>query len=288
MTKPLTLRHIRLLCLGWTPPPSISEWAGIQIANPPDVKPILIALLTLSLASAANADDAGDCESKWNKLEKGLDYRAITCLGDTDALDVHVVRVDLDRWNLNTAVVELGTASGVAASKDAAFAINTNFFDKARKPMGLIVRSGEEVRSPRESSWQSIFLVDENDRARIIMPDTWDEYSDRAKVGVQAGPRLVVNGRVSKATNNYRAERVGVCIQPDGDLLFFATPRDRKLHVREMARIAQRDESKGGLNCKNAMLFDGGHSVNFFAEGEDKKVSVSNGRVPVFVYATPR
>lgn len=245
----------------------------------------LCALLILCLASAANA---ADCETEWRRLEKGLDYRAITCLGDTDALDVHVVRVDLGRWDLNTAIVEAGTARGVAESKEAAFAINANFFDKSRKPMGLIVRSGEEIRSARESTWQSIFLVDGKDRARIVLPDKWDEYNDRAKVAVQAGPRLVVDGHVSGATNNYRAERVGVCIQSDGDLLFFATPRDRKLHVREMARIAQRSEKKGGLSCRNAMLFDGGHSVNFFAEGKDKKVSVSNGRVPVFVYATPR
>ena len=68
----------------------------------------------------------------------------------------------------------------------------------------------------------------------------------------------------------------------------FATPRDRKLHVREMARIAQRSEDEGGLNCTDAMLFDGGHSVNFFVDGDEKDVSVSNGRVPVFVYATRR
>ena len=297
-TKPLTRRDIlfsgppsRAVQTAKTAPrqagqPPFSERPGIHLANPPLVKTTLFATLIFCLASVLNADD--DCETKWTKLEKGLDYRAITCIGETDALDVHVVRVDLDEWSLNTAVVDRGTARGIAESKDAAFAINTNFFDKARKPMGLIVRSGEEVREPRESTWQSIFLVDRSDRARIILPDSWNKYSDEAKVGVQAGPRLVVDGHVSKATNNYRAERVGVCIQPDGDLLFFATPRDRKLHVREMARIAQRAEKEGGLNCRNAMLFDGGHSVNFFVEGEDKKVSVSNGRVPVFVYATKR
>jgi hypothetical protein len=36
------------------------------------------------------------------------------------------------------------------------------------------------------------------------------------------------------------------------------------------------------------MLFDGGHSVNFFVEGDGTEVAVSNGRVPVFLYATER
>lgn len=246
---------------------------------------ISCALLACLFALEANA---ANCDTTWRKLDQGLHYRAIDCLGETDALDVHVVRIDPDNWKFNTAVVEFGTARGIAEAKDAAFAINANFFDKERKPLGLIVRSGDEVSVARESTWQSIFLIDETDRPRIILPSSWEKYREGAKVAVQAGPRLVINGHVSGARNNYRAERVGVCIQPDGDLLFFATPRDRKLHVREMARIAQRAEKDGGLHCRNAMLFDGGHSVNFFVEGDDKTVSVSNGRVPVFVYATPR
>ena len=227
-----------------------------------------------------------DCETKWKKVSDGLDYREIQCLGETDATDLHVVRIDPEEWKFNTTVSGITTARAVAGSKDAAFVINTNFFDKNRKALGLIVRSGEEVRSAAQSTWQSIFLIDEKDRARIILPDTWKDYRDRTVAAVQAGPRLVIDSHVSGATNNYRAERVGVCLQSDGDLLFFATPRDRKLHVRETARIAQRAEKDGGLACKDAMLFDGGHSVNFFLDGKNNDVSISNGRVPVFLYAT--
>jgi uncharacterized protein YigE (DUF2233 family) len=250
------------------------------------VKPTTSCVLLISLLAFPAL--AADCDTSWRKLDRGLEYRALDCLGETDAVDVHVVRIDPDDWKFNTAVVDFGTARSIAESKDAAFAINANFFDKERRPLGLVVRSGDEVYRARESSWQSIFLIDETDRPRIILPSSWEKYRKGAKVAVQAGPRLVVGGHVSGARNNYRAERVGVCIQPDGDLLFFATPRGRKLHVREMARIAQRAEKNGGLNCRNAMLFDGGHSVNFFVEGDEKTVSVSNGRVPVFVYATPR
>ncbi|HET7712144.1 MAG TPA: phosphodiester glycosidase family protein [Thermoanaerobaculia bacterium] len=287
-TKRLILREI---CLrGGSPPDATNRLDqpktayGLRFTG--GVKPtILCALLICLLAFPAVA---ADCDTTWLRLDRGLEYRAVDCLGETEALDVHVVRIDPDDWHFNTAVVEFGTARGIAESKDAAFAINANFFDKERRPLGLVVRSGDEVYSARESNWQSIFLIDETDRPRIILPSSWEKYRKGAKVAVQAGPRLVINGHVSGARNNYRAERVGVCIQPDGDLLFFATPRDRKLHVREMARIAQRAEKNGGLNCRNAMLFDGGHSVNFFVEGDEKTVSVSNGRVPVFVYATPR
>ena len=247
---------------------------------------VQIALTLAILVSLPAA--ALDCETSWSKLANGLDYRKITCLGETDATDLHVVRIDPEDWKFNTAVSEITTARAIADSKDAAFAINTNFFDKNRRGIGLIVRNGEEVRAAAESSWQSIFLIDEKDRARIILPDKWSDYRDRTVAAVQAGPRLVIDSHVSGARNNYRAERVGVCIQSDGDLLFFATPRDRKLHVRETARIAQRSEKEGGLACNDAMLFDGGHSVNFFVDGKGKEVSISNGRVPVFLYATKK
>lgn len=244
--------------------------------------------LTLLLMLLTPAAFGADCETKWKSLEKGLDYRAIRCLGETDGLDLHVVRIDPEKWRFNAAISEVSTAPAIADSKDAAFAINTNFFDKSRKAMGLVVRGGEEVRDARTSTWQSIFLIDSKNRPRIILPASWKDVRKNAEVAVQAGPRLVINNHVGKATNNYRAERVGVCIQSDGDLLFFANPRDRKMHVREIARIAQRAEKEGGLACKNAMLFDGGHSVNFFVEGDGTRISVSNGRVPVFLYATER
>jgi uncharacterized protein YigE (DUF2233 family) len=245
-------------------------------------------LTLLILLAIATPLTAADCETKWTKLDGGLDYRAIRCLGETDGLDLHVVRIDPDQYKFNAAIADLSTAPAIARSKDAAFAVNTNFFDKSRRALGLVVRGGEEVRDAKVSTWQSIFLIDSKNKPRIILPDSWEKYRKGAKVAVQAGPRLVINSHVGGATNNYRAERVGVCIQGDGDLLFFANPRNRKMHVREVARIAQRSEKEGGLACKNAMLFDGGHSVNFFVEGDGTEVAVSNGRVPVFLYATER
>lgn len=231
----------------------------------------------------------GECEVKWRRLQPGLDYRTITCLADEDNLDLHVVRVDPDRWSLDAALVDRSTARSVARSKDAPFAINANFFDRARNPIGIVVRSGEVVREPNDSSWQSIFVVSEKGTARIVMPSAWESYDDTAWMAVQAGPRLVVDGHLNqRLKNNYAAERGGVCIKKNGDVLFFANPTGRKLHIKEIAKVARRDEIDGGLACRNAMLFDGGHSVNFFAEGEDKRVTIEGDPVPVFVYVTSR
>jgi hypothetical protein len=231
----------------------------------------------------------GECAVDWVSLRDGIDYRAIECLGDEDDLDVHVVRVSLEDWDLNTSVGGGSTARGIARRKDSPFVINANFFDKAGDPLGVIVSSGEIVRAPRDSEWQSIFLITEKGNPYIIMPGKWSSYRDVAWMAVQAGPRLVINGHTNtKLKNNYAAERVGVCIQWDKDVLFFAMPQDRKLHIKEMAKVARRGEIDGGLACKDAMLFDGGHSVNLLVEGDDDRLSIEGDPVPVFVYATEK
>jgi hypothetical protein len=98
----------------------------------------------------------------------------------------------------------------------------------------------------------------------------------------------IVAGHANKVIrNNYAAPRGGVCSQDDGSLLFFATPHARKFQMTEIARVARLDEVGGGLACRDAMLFDGGHSVNLFAAGDDKRIDVEGDSLPVFLYATP-
>ena len=230
----------------------------------------------------------GDCRSDWTTLQPGLEYRAIHCLGDEDDLDLHVVRIDLDRWDLDTAVVDRATGRMIAASHDASFDVNANFFDKSRNPLGAVIRDGDVIQEPRHSSWQSIFLIDDDGTPRIIMPGRWKSYRDSSQMAVQAGPRLVIAGHTNKSLkNNYAAARIGVCIRNNGDLVFFATPQSRKFQITEIAKVARRADIDGGLACRDAMLFDGGHSVNFFAEGNDRRISVEGDPVPIHIFATP-
>lgn len=276
--------------------PSCEKHAAYGLPLSPDVKYTGFVIVLLSyLALAAHAQEkesqapdrtapTGDCSTKWEPLKADLEYRTIRCIGDSDDVDLHVVRIDPRRWRFDTLVNRAGTyARSVANEKKAGFAVNANFFDASRQPLGIVVRSGKVVQQPRETSWQSIFLVTQKGRARIIPPSKWKEYRDEARMAVQAGPRLVVDGHTNKLKPTYAAPRVGVCIQWDRDVLFFATPATKKFHTTEIAKIARRKEEQGGLACRDAMLFDGGHSVNFFAEGG---VSITGDAVPVFIYAT--
>ena len=231
----------------------------------------------------------GECRVDWQQMAPGLDYRRIECLGDPEDVDLHVVRVDQQRWRLDVASIPGGsTAQQVADEKDAGFVINASFFDHRRDPLGALVRSGDEIQRARSTTWQSIFLIDADGTPQIITPDQWSHYRKDAWMAVQAGPRLVTGGHTNRVHQSYPAARAGVCIAKSGDLLFFATPRDRKFDMYEITRIARRGETDGGLECQDAMLFDGGHSVQIVLEGDSKRLQIRGDRVPVFVYATRR
>jgi uncharacterized protein YigE (DUF2233 family) len=229
-----------------------------------------------------------DCDVAWRAIRPGLEYRTINCLNPKGDVDMHLFRIDLRRWDLGVDVItdRNRTARQVFNDAGAGFVMNANFFDQQGKPIGLIVDDDREVQELHESSWQSIFFVSDEGVPKIVMPDEWEKYVDDAAIAVQAGPRLVVDGEVVKVKESYASERGGVCIRRNGDLLFFITPRGRKFLMKEIASLAGKPESEGGLECRNAMLFDGGHSAQVYTEERDDAIAVSGDPVPVFLTAT--
>jgi uncharacterized protein YigE (DUF2233 family) len=281
---------------------AVKSASGTQVANRRRVR-LAIGILLLATAAAGQQYGSpwrpeyedekngphGECKVEWRHVSSGLDYRHIDCLGDRDDLDLHVVRVDQKFCRLDVAVVPGGGAARrVADDKNAGFVINTNFFDHRRSPLGVLVRSGDEVQRAKSTSWQSIFLIDADGLPQIIDPGDWPKYRKFAWLAVQAGPRLVTAGHTARVHQSYSAERAGVCINKRNELLFFATPRDRKFDMYEIARIARRGEIDGGLECRDAMLFDGGHSTQIYLEGGRTQVSVAGDDVPAFIYAVKR
>jgi uncharacterized protein YigE (DUF2233 family) len=229
----------------------------------------------------------GECTVQWDRIASGVDYRKITCLGDADDVDMHAFKISREFFKIDVAYAPGGsTARRQAEKHDARFAINANFFDRQREPIGVVVESGGPVQGPNKSSWQSIFLIDRDGEPRIIPVSEWSRYRDGAKMAVQAGPRTVVKEHTNKISKGYKAARAGVCIQRDGDIVFFATPQTRQFNAYEIARVTRRSEIDGGLRCRDAMLFDGGHSTQFFMEGDDRNIHVEGDPViPVFVIA---
>lgn len=231
----------------------------------------------------------GDCAVDWREVSSGIRYRAITCLGDADDLDLHVFRLDLRKVNMDVAWVRGGgNAQDVARDEQAVLAMNANFFSQSRQALGVMVRSGKQLQEPRKSSWQSIFTITDEGKPRVLLPSEWSQFRHHALMAVQAGPRLVIKGHTNRVHQSYSAARCGVCIQNDGSLMLFATAQARKFDMYEIGRIARRAEIDGGLECRDAMLFDGGHSTQVYAETDRRPIRIDGDPVPVFLFVTPR
>ena len=85
--------------------------------------------------------------------------------------------------------------------------------------------------------------------------------------------------RVAKGTPSLRS---GVCIASSGALRFFVTPQTTFVDVLEMVELA------ASLECRDAMLFDGGPSAQMYLDTPGKKIAMQGDVVPVYVIARPR
>jgi uncharacterized protein YigE (DUF2233 family) len=223
------------------------------------------------------------CNDAWDEVAPGLRHRS-SCSGGEATL--HEVEIDSGRWTLDAVRVAPTTAPAVAQDTGATFAINANFFDPDRKPLGVIVSGGKALQRPHPVSWQSIFYMMSDRNAAIVLPEGWGAVRDDAAMAVQAGPRLVAEGKATGATRGNKSLRSGVCLTGDDRVVFFATTMRRLYDVDEMTQLAVRGEDEGGLGCRAAMLFDGGPSAQMYLAGSG--ISIEGDRVPVFVVARPR
>ena len=230
----------------------------------------------------ARAEEAV-CDGRWREGEPGLRQRSLCSDGEAT---LHLVEIDPGLWALDAVRVAPTTAPAVARDNGATFAINANFFDPERKPLGVVVSEGTVLQRPHPVSWQSIFYTSSEGNAAIVLPERWAAVRDDAAMAVQAGPRLVVDGQGTGATRGNPSLRSGVCLTSDDRVIFFATTVRRLYDVDEMTGLAARTEDQGGLGCRDAMLFDGGPSAQMYLA--DSGISIDGDRVPVFVIARPR
>jgi uncharacterized protein YigE (DUF2233 family) len=233
---------------------------------------------------AASAPEPSRCKNEWQPVANGIEYRALNCSGQR--FDLHLVRVDPQ-----TAAVEAKVQSGGVeeVAGDAAFALNANFFDENLRTLGVVRSGGKTLNPLHPVEWQSVFSIDKDGKAGIVPVPEWETISDRADVAVQAGPRLVVGGQKNKVAQAQPDLRSGVCIQGDGRVVFFATPLQALFDVWQMVDLAHRSETDGGMACKEAMLFDGGPSVQILVRLSDGPISMEGDeRVPAFILGRAR
>lgn len=204
----------------------------------------------------------------------GIEYRNLDG-------DLHLVRVDPKRVTIDAVVRPGSTARDLGREFD--FAINANFFDQDFKPLGVVMSGGRSINPKHPVSWQSVFYVDAKGRPGIVPIPEWDDVRD-PKTAVQCGPRLVVRGERNQVARAKPTWRSGVCIDRDAHVVFFATDPKAQFDVHQMVTIAA-----DRLQCVEAMLFDGGPSVQMFLRRDGAPVVVEGDkRVPAYIVVSGR
>ena len=211
----------------------------------------------------------------WTRVANGIEYRMLNCT--PSEFDLHLVRVDPRVARIDA--VDRPGSTATDLGREYTFALNANFFDEHFRPLGVIVTSGKEVNRPHPVSWQSVFYVDRDGTPGIVPVKQWPGVRESATAAAQCGPRLVVDGEINEVARAEPTWRSGVCIDAEKRVIFFATSPDTELDVHETRTLAARD-----LACRDAMLFDGGPSVQMFLRRAEGAVEVEGDkRVPGYV-----
>ena len=227
---------------------------------------------------AAQGGHSSD-EFPWQKIEEGFEFKAAQIDGQPyqSLIKLKILRVGLEKFQVRVLDTRVyGTDRMeirlLAKKAQALAAINGGFFTPEYRPLGLLIVDGKEVNPLRRADW-GVFLIQEN-RPRIIHTNEFQNDRNISQA-MQVGPRLVVNGRQLQMKRQM-ARRSALGVTMKYQLILLSTD-DTDVYAQDLARIFHLPESQGGLECRDAMVLDGGPSAQMYAEYKDLKIDIPGG-----------
>lgn len=213
----------------------------------------------------------------WNQLADGLYYTNYSLSqGEGERSSIYAFQIDPKKFRVDvvTAVDEQagGTAEELAVQRGAILVINGGFFTTEHRSIGLMISGGKELRPLHKTSWWSIFAM-RGDTPTIFSPKEFTHVGT-IHTALQAGPRLVIDGRIPQLKEG-TAARSAIGIRSDGNLVIAIT-QGQGISLNELARRMSATRLEGGLECPNAMALDGGSSSQLYAKVGKFNLSLSN------------
>ena len=234
------------------------NYAGVNL--PRQIYRLVVGLAVLiSTSVLARADETGRVE--WISLAPGLWYRpwSIARSAESSSASGHVFRADprivhvtvLDARRQDRAVASV---AALRQESGAYLVVNGGFFDEHNRPLGLVVGEGHKSSALRKVD-QGIFFISEG---KPIIQHTRDPLPENLDAAIQAGPRLVVNGRPLRLKPQ-ASRRTCLCLPGDGTVLVLVFPT--AVSLADLAAALVRLPSEEGLGCWGALNLDGGPST---------------------------
>jgi uncharacterized protein YigE (DUF2233 family) len=215
----------------------------------------------------------------WQKIDEGFEARTMELNGPSYQAftRLQILRIDPEKYPVR---VMDSRAFGVDRMEIKEFVIKTKalavmnggFFLSDYLPRGLLIADYREVSPLRKVDW-GIFLIRDN-RPEIIHTR---EFQNDARISqaLQAGPRLVVNGKELHLKNQL-ARRSALGITFKSQIIFLNT-ENTQAYFQDIAKVFRLSESEGGLDCRDALNLDGGLSSQMYGEYKNWKIDIPGG-----------
>jgi hypothetical protein len=245
----------------------------------------------------------------WTPMRPGLELGTVALSGSGEAARVRValVRVDPARYRFRTVLPASNHGYRFwtvdSATADVALAFNAGHFDSVL-PWGWVVRDGIELQPPGHGPLSMAAVVNEAGAVALVpFSHIDDARRRRPREALQSYPTLLLpDGRVpdqllrpgAKIDLRHRDARLALCELRDHRILIALTRFDLMgpalssvpfgLTVPEMAGLM------GALDCRSAMLLDGGLSGQLMVRDTVGTAHRFRGwrEVPMGVAVTPR
>ena len=253
---------------------------------------LLIALMPISplaklISSTSHAQPRKTSNSaamQWQHHSPGIEHGRLSI--NSFGLSLVATRMDLKQVHINVAMFEPEQLPQF--SDDVISAINANFFSPDGSALGLVKKQGT-THSSLHSGGNVLTAVFSlcREKASIFHRSDYNSKCNN-EVAIQAGPRLVVDGRTTPLNSKKKAQRSALVIDKSGKLIFVATSsRIIGVTLDQLAKYLVKY-----LDAEHAMNLDGGSSTTFYLSKSKQlpnQLQIGGSvAVPVFLAAYPK
>ena len=194
----------------------------------------------------------------WTVLSEGMAYRAVSLAYTDETYALSLFKLKLGPVTLSPIVAHGGGyAKPMARADGALLAINANFFDAGKKPLGLVIRNRTILNPLRPVSWWGVFYTRGNE-AHIVSQAAFTA-SDQLESAIQSGPRLIEGGEIISGLKPGASPKSFLCIASSGEVVIGIS--QDYLPVDTLTSFLKHD-----LACKSALNLDGGSSSQLYAK----------------------
>lgn len=218
----------------------------------------------------------------YRAIVPGLEHAVWPIDGESSGPRLHLLRVDLQRFEIRVIDArEFGRSAdfvqNLAKQSKAIAVLNANFFDQNQRPLGLVLQHRQIKAPPRNVAWWA-FVVSKGKQLRFIKSLS-RQTLQRYEQGVQAGPRLVVQGSPMTLKQEVSLKSA-IGIDAQGRAVLVAS--EGPVEINHLARLLAQKESEGGAGLKEALNLDGGASAQLFVQKGGFYLSLPGlSRVPI-------